>query len=684
MVLSILSSFFQFDLAKQFLDPYDNENYGKGEDPLVVDTLIAETNAGSVRWLNGLNLMPVSAHKFQNADLSDVLLPVRGYSVDELKEMEKEKRKLKLKREQEDLERQRQEAYEEIVNNAAQAMIPALFEFDTNSSACAVQSAASSVKISDDKCEKIDLPGDVVAASLRTVDYVALVLPYCQNVNSTSLQQELIPVGTAPASAFIEKYILSVEPDKVEEDLVKEKEMPNRTMFGALDNDADSNAFNEVEVRDAETDYVHRFDAFDPSLDFPSYDDVGPDGQEKRLSQLLADEVGEEQIEYSRSIGDARSLSALHERVTALEDARAKELLETEQILSASPDSRLRSDRLDGADSGAPPTHYDQTKLAGKTNHASALVSFSSLLTHTRLRNDTGISSDLGMAPGELSEILGYDESTTVDGTSSFDGVAEPWGEKLEGEAEDLLSNSASRRVRVVDEDGFRREESRLSEILTDEVYDAEKSLADYPITLEDYERQAQEILKAERAELLETQAIMNAPPGAEDIVLPQKDDGSENDVTLEAERTELLETQAIIDAPPTAEDVEFPPNDDGCGKDVIIEADQAELLETQAIINAPPGAEDIALPPREDDRGNDGNVFDELAILEMDEDSEQGNATDSNKTGGSADDNDDTEGALPAPAEILSIKDLSDDRTWVDEPNGWGEHGIDSKNHEN
>ena len=35
-----------FDLAKQFLDPYDNESYGKGEDPLVVDTLIAETNAG--------------------------------------------------------------------------------------------------------------------------------------------------------------------------------------------------------------------------------------------------------------------------------------------------------------------------------------------------------------------------------------------------------------------------------------------------------------------------------------------------------------------------------------------------------------------------------------------------------------------------------------------------------------
>ena len=56
IILSILGTglltlFYQglFDLAKQFLDPYDNENYGAGDDPLVVDTLIAETNAGSVR-----------------------------------------------------------------------------------------------------------------------------------------------------------------------------------------------------------------------------------------------------------------------------------------------------------------------------------------------------------------------------------------------------------------------------------------------------------------------------------------------------------------------------------------------------------------------------------------------------------------------------------------------------------
>jgi hypothetical protein len=79
---------------------------------------------------------------------------------------------------------------------------------------------------------------------------------------------------------------------------------------------------------------------------------------------------------------EAQSLSELKERDTALEDAKAKELLETEEILSASADSRLRSDRLDGAGAGAPPKYYDQTKLDGKTNHASVLVSFFSFLTY--------------------------------------------------------------------------------------------------------------------------------------------------------------------------------------------------------------------------------------------------------------------------------------------------------------
>jgi hypothetical protein len=125
-----------FDLAKQFLDPYDNENYGSGEDPLCVDTLIAETNAGSVRWMNAFEEMPFSAKKLQDGELYDSLLPVRGYSVDELMKMEEEKmqrdKELEEQRIQEEAEqRQKLEAERQEQQAAAAAQEQQVVAEDT-------------------------------------------------------------------------------------------------------------------------------------------------------------------------------------------------------------------------------------------------------------------------------------------------------------------------------------------------------------------------------------------------------------------------------------------------------------------------------------------------------------------------------------------------------------------------
>lgn len=107
-----------FDLAKQFLDPYDNENYGKGDDPMIVDTLIAETNAGSVRWINSFHMQPWSRKLLDDGELYDSLLPLRGYSVEELEEkeaqeemerMEKELARQEKKMREEELSRQNAE-----------------------------------------------------------------------------------------------------------------------------------------------------------------------------------------------------------------------------------------------------------------------------------------------------------------------------------------------------------------------------------------------------------------------------------------------------------------------------------------------------------------------------------------------------------------------------------------------
>ena len=87
----LLTMFYQglFDLAKQFLDPYDNESYGRGDDPFCVDTLVAETNSGSVRWMNSFEFQPFSSKQLKDGELYlDSILPLRGWSVEDLRKME--------------------------------------------------------------------------------------------------------------------------------------------------------------------------------------------------------------------------------------------------------------------------------------------------------------------------------------------------------------------------------------------------------------------------------------------------------------------------------------------------------------------------------------------------------------------------------------------------------------------
>mmetsp|Transcript_308 Transcript_308/g.508 ORF Transcript_308/g.508 Transcript_308/m.508 type:complete len:669 (+) Transcript_308:81-2087(+) len=119
----LLTMFYQglFDLAKQFLDPYDNENYGKGDDPLCIDTLIAETNAGSVRWMNGLAAKPFALEKIKMGDTLDYQLPLRGWTVEETDEREENAR---IERERMELEAG---AAWQATMNDDQAMLP-LFE----------------------------------------------------------------------------------------------------------------------------------------------------------------------------------------------------------------------------------------------------------------------------------------------------------------------------------------------------------------------------------------------------------------------------------------------------------------------------------------------------------------------------------------------------------------------------
>jgi hypothetical protein len=103
----LLTMFYQglFNLAKQFLDPYDNESYGKGEDPLCIDTLIAESNAGSVRWMNGLAEIPYSVDNVQSGELLEYQLPMRGWTIEQTAEREEEAILAQIQKEAEEAEK---------------------------------------------------------------------------------------------------------------------------------------------------------------------------------------------------------------------------------------------------------------------------------------------------------------------------------------------------------------------------------------------------------------------------------------------------------------------------------------------------------------------------------------------------------------------------------------------------
>ena len=66
---------------------------------MVVNTFIAETNAGSVRWMNGLEKFPLLNHDIKTGNLQQFILPVRGYSTEMADEREQQMMTIRINQE---------------------------------------------------------------------------------------------------------------------------------------------------------------------------------------------------------------------------------------------------------------------------------------------------------------------------------------------------------------------------------------------------------------------------------------------------------------------------------------------------------------------------------------------------------------------------------------------------------
>ncbi|KAG7369529.1 bestrophin, RFP-TM, chloride channel [Nitzschia inconspicua] len=247
-----------FDLAKQFLDPYDNENYGRGEDPLCVDTLIAETNAGSVRWLYGFEEMPYSAQRVRDGEMYDYLLPVRGYSVEELTQMEEER----IEREKQLEEQRKREEEEEAAAAAATAAAAAAEEEEKERLRQeAENTAAQQERISDAGEETINDESDVSTMSeliddvQDSVESVAIISPDSGNTtqpkerrkNSQSLL-DVDPSGNNTASVV-------QQPTTPPVDVVSSS---NNISAATMDQDTNRTASKVTSVEQSTTRVVHK------------------------------------------------------------------------------------------------------------------------------------------------------------------------------------------------------------------------------------------------------------------------------------------------------------------------------------------------------------------------------------------------------------------------------------------
>jgi len=648
----LLTMFYQglFDLAKQFLDPYDNENYGKGDDPLVIDTLIAETNAGSVRWMNSFQQQPWNRQLLNDGELYDSILPLRGYSVEDLAEMEAQEEKEQqerelaineIKRKEEEKARQRAEqlltghvasiknrtsaslvgekwngtamltpAGEELMNiNAEEGMVSGnktLMEVSggevvTTSSLLPAGSAVLGQGVgADSESDRVNTTVVEMGANkvLTLADGTLVTSDDTLTINTTTaIAAPAESNATDTIQRTSEKTTMNDVPVVGEEEPSHATEVPPLfdgtndvawDQLGATPNFEES--ISEMEtykaslpssflppsapLYDTSSDIIgNKFDAnlngedddiFKPN-EIEWFDEIGPDGQEYRLSQMLADEDwffdDEEETEYNEE-DKTMTYDEFAQKATEIIEQAEYELAETKEIMSVSPGSNAEYDvtKRDISGGGTSPAAslptrrkvmdepeplYDQTRLDGISQLWGAppevlersIVEEDDEVEQAPTNDDIDFKNIYSLwgegLPSGQSAALDEDERATT--SPSMEGFSQLWNENLSPyggcEVDDVEDDSINQMGRnegasdprqafagmewwdEVSEDG---KEVRLSQMLADEEYDeVMETDIESPMTFEQFAEETEKLIEQAEDERKETEAIMNAPPNA-------------------------------------------------------------------------------------------------------------------------------------------------------------------------
>ena len=633
----LLTMFYQglFDLAKQFLDPYDNENYGKGDDPLVIDTLIAETNAGSVRWMNSFAQQPWSRQRLKDGELYDSILPQRGYTIEELMEKEEqeenervEKENARREKKQKDEERERERLEKLLIEhhpNIANGTNMVIAETRngtamlTRRGELLMDSVSEEGSVFDQEKKLIEISGgEIVAKS-------SLLPPGADNgtIGRAVIEEDFIPTNTANETVSSElesNKVLTLADGSIvtPEETVFNVTAVNSDQSGgvtaemAVDNALPSilNGANEVQwdtlvaktpnfdesikemqeykasptkkyldslsddssdddVRsgdyELEDDFVDDEDLFD-QLNFEWFDEIGEDGKEYRLSQMLADEKFDDFDDDTAadSTNNTMTYEEFTKKANEIIEQAENELIETAEIMSSSPGSQSDYDAMSRGMPTLLPNSpksksqlvddaeplYDQTRLDPISQLWGAPPDVLERLgsednEQQRIINEDKDFSNIYSLWGEGIPSDSPDEEETKMSSPSIAGVSQLWDSRLSPhDSNDETQTSAGNfpfeefGVEWWDEVSDDGKEVRLSMMLADEEYEEEYEEEEdaSPMTFEEFAEETEKLIEQAEEERLETEAIMNAPPNADFL---NEDDDINQNASLDASSLE-------------------------------------------------------------------------------------------------------------------------------------------------
>ena len=387
------------------------------------------------------------------------------------------------------------------------------------------------------------------------------------------------------------------------------------------------------------------FEAYD---DLPWFDEIGSDGQEFRLSQQLADEGWVEETDDIQIRNMTKE--EYEERLKEIEENAENELKETIEIMSAVPGARTDEKLYTVTERRKKKgPAYDQTRLDGISQlwglppeDPSALseyeppekiddVDFNSV---SQLWGGSGFDSTSTTSTQSRRQ----DESEIV-GMGSFAGISELWGSTLndfQDDNDDRDIDSASRNETIGDAVERRNEENgddlvgtfsglpwhdergpdgkeyRLSELLADEEWVTETETEEVsPMSLEDYNKQVEEIITQAEEELRETEAILLSKPGTDPVGWDYDDE-------------DLAPMSNVTNSDENEEEEEIGNQNKTLIEDAIFEDADLAILEMDIEVEEDPDAvyddSDKDIPAVDDDANDDTNP----AVADRDEGTEK------------------------------------------------------------